>query len=192
MNKPFLHFLLLLLAVVVLPAASAEEPAITQVDAIPPRDPAAFSALFAKSPFVMATASEQSPISQRYVITGTVKIGDDARVFLLDKTTQNRLMISKTQADGPVSLISLQSNSDPTQVRATIRAGSETGVVGFAKSQPVVVASKEKEPATAAALAAAIAPPAAANNRAPLKTTPERIVVRKNPIPRSSKAAAQE
>ncbi len=100
-----------------------------------PRDPAQFAALFAKSPFVMPSGGDQSPLSQRYAITGIASMNGEPIVFLLDQATKQRLAISARESQGGVTFVSLTQNDDPNLVRATIRSGSETGDVGFAKSQ---------------------------------------------------------
>ena len=145
-----------------------------------PRDAAQFAALFARSPFVMPSGGDQSPLSQRYSITGVASIDGEPRVFLLDQATKQRLTIYAGNPDGNVSLVSFKPNDNLSQVRATIRAGSETGEVSFSKNQlsPVLNAT------------AAAPPPAATPPPAPALSAPPTTELVAAPQPQPSPPAS--
>lgn len=161
--------------------------------ALPPedgkRDLTPFEGLLARSPFVMPSSSvAQNPISQRYVITGVARINDEPRIYLLDQTTQNRFMISPTQRRGDVELVSLETHNDPSRVRAVIRAGSDTGVVGFGKAAPSSVTTSGTQ--TAAATPAQ-ADPAASPAATPPMVATRPVIRREKSLPLPATAEGQ-
>lgn len=156
------------LALVSLATASAAVEGAIGVPPEGPRDFSSFTTLMMKSPFVMPTADgDQSPLAQRYTLTGAAKIGSKPHVFLLDVVNQTRLMIAPDQPDGEVSLVALDGDTDLANIRATIRVGSETGVITFAKSQLAPPPPSAEVPADGNGAAPALTQ---TNNSVPLAT----------------------
>lgn len=136
-----------------------------------PRDFSAFAKLMARSPFMMpSSGGENSPLSQRFTLTGAAKINDKPHVFLLDTQNQSRLILSPGQPDGDVELVSFEENAEASKVRAVIRVGTETASLSFGQAQlapppaaPGAPAESTSPALTSAAPTSAVAP---ANNPA--------------------------
>lgn len=98
------------------------------------RDITAFQDLLDASPFSLPTAEESSPVADRYALTGALGLDGDAIVFVFDRTTQARHMVSKKPNAENMSLVEYLPSPDPRQMRATIRIGGEMATIGFAEA----------------------------------------------------------
>lgn len=101
-----------------------------------PRDLAQFQALLDRSPFSVPTAEESSPLADRYTITGAVSINDEPMVFILDKTTQERHMITKEPNNLGISLVEFLPDPDPRKMRASIRVAGQMATISYAELPP--------------------------------------------------------
>lgn len=100
-----------------------------------PRDLAQFQFLLDRSPFSLPTAEESSPLADRYTLTGVASIDGEAMVFILDKTTQERHMISKAPNKLDMGLVEYLPDPDPRRMRATIKINGQIATISY--SDPV-------------------------------------------------------
>ena len=129
-----LHFLLLATVVGALSAApdsSADAPWTKT------RDMAAFQSLLARSPFSLPTAEESSPLAERFSLTGAADINGETMVFVIDRTTQNRQMVKKANAQTApqsMTLVEYMPDPDPRKMKATIRVDGQISTIAFSES----------------------------------------------------------
>ena len=98
-----------------------------------PRDLSQFQFLLDRSPFCLPTVEESSPIADRYTLTGAVSLDGEPMVFVLDKTTQERHMISKTPNKLDMKLVEYLPDPDPRHMRATVNIGGQVATLTFAE-----------------------------------------------------------
>jgi len=115
------------------PAAPADAPAADSVvaEAFPL---SRYEALWERSPFQLESAAppvESAGLSQRFALTGLAAINGEPIAFLMDRATQNRLMVRKDGSEGGVSLVQVDVQKKYTDSTATVRQGSEVGVIRF-------------------------------------------------------------
>ena len=107
-----------------------------------PRDFARFQFLLDRSPFSLPTAEESSPVAERYTLTGAVSINGDPLVFVLDKTTQERHMLSKTPNKLDMALVDYMPDPDPRRMHATIKISGQLATISY--SEPVAVQGQQQ------------------------------------------------
>lgn len=125
------------------PAASPDAEEI-----LPPPFPISrYQELWERSPFQLESAApppaESAALAQRYALTGIAEIGGEPIAFLMERATQQRLMVKQQEGESGLSLVQV----DVVQTKyesstATVRQGSEVGVVKFdagaAMATPVI------------------------------------------------------
>lgn len=79
---------------------SPASPALASAPWLQPRKFSDFNRLTGRSPFSLPTAEETAPAAQRYILTGSASIGDEEHVFVFDKNTQKRLMLTSNDSGG--------------------------------------------------------------------------------------------
>lgn len=97
------------------------------------RDVDRYRHIWEKSPFVTETkvVQQTGALSERFILTGVASLQDEPVIFVLDRKSLVRLMVTKEpNADG-LSLISVQRVEDPKQAMATIQLASEQGVIKY-------------------------------------------------------------
>ncbi|TSA35704.1 MAG: hypothetical protein D4R65_03810 [Verrucomicrobiaceae bacterium] len=99
-----------------------------------PREISTFQFLLDRSPFSLPTAEESSPLADRYSLTGAVALDGEPLVFLLDKTTQTRQMVSKKMNQQNIQLVEYLPDPDPRHMRATIRVNGELATIAYAEA----------------------------------------------------------
>lgn len=99
----------------------------------PARDFAQFEFLMQRSPFSLPTAEEKSPSADRYSITGAASWDGQQRIFVVDKTSQERLVISNEPNRLNMSLLEFLPDGDPRRMRARVKIGSEVATLEFAE-----------------------------------------------------------
>lgn len=124
------HFLLPLLA---FPLALIADPA-TDAPWTLPRELSNFQALLDRSPFSLPTAEESSPLADRFILTGAATISGEQMVFVMDRTTQVRHMITKTPNTESLGLVEYLPDPDPRRMRATIRLGDQIATISFVEA----------------------------------------------------------
>lgn len=91
--------------------------------------------IWVQSPFVVETPVVQasSGLEQRFVLTGVASLNSTPVVFLFDRETQNRIMITPDSGKNPqgIKLLTVEPNADPRLARATIRRGAEQGTIRY-------------------------------------------------------------
>ncbi len=112
--------------------ASAGEPEVFA----PPANPAErYRSVWEKSPFVAetpATAQKQGPgLSQRFVLAGMATLNDEPLIFVLDRQSLARIVVTKKSGAAGLQLVSIDSNTDPKQASATVRLGAEQDVIRY-------------------------------------------------------------
>jgi hypothetical protein len=130
--KSLFHYLLI--TVVSAQAARAESDSAAAEPWTEAREFAAFQFLLERSPFSLPTAEESSPVADRFALTGAVAIDGEPLVFVLDKTTQTRQMVSKKANDNNVSLVEYLPDPDPRRMRATIRVDGQVATISYAEA----------------------------------------------------------
>lgn len=133
----------------VLPAGEAEEifnPASHHVQR--------YQHIWEKSPFVTEAPAVQETggLSQRFALTGVATLRDQPVIFVLDRSSLSRLVLTTTPNPQGLALVSVDSPSDPKQSRAIIRLGTEQGVIRYdlAALQSVNPSSENPQPTTPA------------------------------------------
>ncbi|MDX2080799.1 MAG: hypothetical protein SFU53_08445 [Terrimicrobiaceae bacterium] len=101
-----------------------------------PRELSSFQFLLERSPFSLPTAEESSPLADRYAVTGAVSINGEPLVFVMDRNTQERHMISKTTPKADVNLVEFLPDPDPKRMRATIRVNGEIATLSYSEPGP--------------------------------------------------------
>ncbi|MEI6071032.1 MAG: hypothetical protein WCS31_04520 [Verrucomicrobiae bacterium] len=116
-------------------ALVAAATAIAQTDApwALPREMSAFQFLLDRSPFSLPTAEESSPLADRFSLTGAVAIDGESLVFVLDKTTQTRHMLSKIPNKQNMELVEYLPDTNPRRMRATIRVNGQIATLAYAE-----------------------------------------------------------
>ena len=107
-----------------------------------PRDFARFQFLLDRSPFSLPTAEESSPVAERYTLTGAVSINGDPLVFVLDKTSQERHMLSKTPNKLDMALVDYMPDPDPRRMHATIKVSGQLATISY--SEPAAVQGQQQ------------------------------------------------
>ena len=133
-----------------------------------PRDISAFQALLDRSPFSLPTAEESSPLAERYSLTGAAALDGEALVFVLDKTTQERHILSKQTNKQNMGLVEYLPDPDPRRMRATIRVNGEIATISYAEpAQQPVAPGVPPQPGISPqpGSPSAVRPPVAANVR---------------------------
>lgn len=139
------------------PAATpAPEPAASPpVGAQPPVEPAdgpaedlvpapfpvsRYEALWKRSPFQLESVAppvESAGLAQRYALTGLAEVGGEPIAFLMERATQQRMMVRKEGGEGGLSLVQVDVVTGKSEnSSATIRQGAEIGVVKFDAGPP--------------------------------------------------------
>ncbi|MEI6279953.1 MAG: hypothetical protein WCQ16_11330 [Verrucomicrobiae bacterium] len=101
-----------------------------------PREISSFQFLLDRSPFSLPTAEESSPLADRFSLTGAVALDGEAIVFVLDKTTQTRHMLSKTPNKQNMGLVEYLPDPDPRRMHATIRVNGQVATIAYAEANP--------------------------------------------------------
>ncbi|MEI6035344.1 MAG: hypothetical protein WCS65_13830, partial [Verrucomicrobiae bacterium] len=99
-----------------------------------PREISSFQFLLDRSPFSLPTAEESSPLADRFSLTGAVALDGEPLVFVLDKTTQTRHMLSKTPNKQNMELVEYLPGPDPRHMRATIRVNGQVATIAYAET----------------------------------------------------------
>lgn len=93
-----------------------------------------YEALWERSPFQMESVAplvESAGLSQRYALTGLAAINGEPIAFLMERATQNRVMVQADGTEGGISLVQVDVQQKYADSTATLRQGSEVGVVRF-------------------------------------------------------------
>jgi hypothetical protein len=90
------------------------------------RDVDRYRLIWERSPFVVgqpAPASEGS--AGRFALTGMAALQDEPVVFVLDRKSLSRVMVTREPNSMGMSLVSVQRDADPLKSEAIIRVGPE-------------------------------------------------------------------
>ena len=123
--------LTLILAVATLIQSSASEKADELW--LQPRSMEKFQVLLDRSPFSLPTAEESAPAAERYSITGAATINQEPFVFIVDKTTQSRLMLGKNPDPAGNVLLDYLPDLNPQKMKASIRIDGQVTTVAYAE-----------------------------------------------------------
>ncbi len=110
--------------------------------------------IWEKSPFVTeapAALQQSAGLAQRFILTGAASLQDQPIIFVLDRTSLTRLMVTKEVNQQGLVLVSLKEEANPQKSQATIRLGSEEGVIRY---DPAAVLSVNKASTAAASRSA--------------------------------------
>lgn len=102
-----------------------------------PRSMENFKSLLERSPFSLPTAEENTAIAERFVLTGAATINETPVVFVLDKNTQNRLMLEKLSSSdnaGKDQLLELFQDADPKNLRASVQIEGQRTEIRFSET----------------------------------------------------------
>ncbi len=126
-----LHYSYPLFALAIAAGVARAEDAADQAPWMKPRDISSFQAILDRSPFSLPTAEESSPLAERYSLTGAADLNGDPLVFVLDRTTQSRQMLSKIPNSQKMSLVEYLPDTDPRKMRATIRVDGQIATIAY-------------------------------------------------------------
>ena len=93
-----------------------------------------FQFLLDRSPFSLPTAEESAPMADRFFLTGAATLNEEPVVFVIDKNTQTRHMLSKTPILGDNALLEFLPDVDPKKMKATIRIEGQVTTVQYAET----------------------------------------------------------
>lgn len=123
---------------------AAENDVVENSGPVPPAFPLSrYQRMWEKSPFQLK--SEAPPemsegLAQRYVLTGIAEIDGEPIVFLMERATQNRVMVRRE--GGEINLVEINIEAKYSESSAVIRHGGEVGEVKFdATITPAVMAA---------------------------------------------------
>lgn len=142
-----------------------------------------YRGIWEKSPFVAETPAlpKTGGLAQRYVLAGMATLQNEPVIFVLDRQSLARLVVTRRPNPGGLVLVSLDDESDPKLARVTIRLGDEQGVIRY---DPTALNSVNQDQ-TAAPTTNVPVPPETAQAATGGKTpTPRgvRVIVRKKKI----------
>ena len=116
-------------------AGGEQAPAVEDDGVVLPAFPIArYEALWERSPFQIESVAppvESAGLSQRYALTGLAAINGEPIAFLMERATQNRMMVKADGTEGGISLVQVDVQQKYADSTATLRQGSEVGVVRF-------------------------------------------------------------
>lgn len=118
-------------------SVAAETPDLDSEPWLRPRSMENFKSLLERSPFSLPTAEENTAIADRFVLTGAATINETPVVFVLDKNTQNRLMLEKFSSSDSSSkdqLLELFQDADPKNLRASVQIEGQRTEIRFAET----------------------------------------------------------
>ena len=93
-----------------------------------------YEPLWQRSPFQLESVAppvESAGLAQRFALTGIAEINGEPMAFVMERATQNRLMVKANSTQGGVSLVQVDVQKKYTDSSATLRQGAEVGVVRF-------------------------------------------------------------
>lgn len=93
-----------------------------------------YQPLWQRSPFQLESVAppvESAGLAQRFALTGIAEINGEPMAFVMERATQNRLMVKANSTEGGVSLVQVDVQQKYTDSSATLRQGAEVGVVRF-------------------------------------------------------------
>jgi len=93
-----------------------------------------YEPLWERSPFQLESVAppvESAGLAQRFALTGLAEINGEPIAFIMDRATHNRLRVKKDSSEGGVSLVQVDVQQKYIDSTATLRQGSEVGVVRF-------------------------------------------------------------
>ena len=118
-----------------LPAAvMANAPNFDSAPWLRPRVIENFKSLMDRSPFSLPTAEETAGVADRFFLTGMATIDEKPVVFVFDKNTQNRLMLSKLDESENQSrdmLLEVFQSPDPKNLRASVQIEGKKTEIRF-------------------------------------------------------------
>jgi len=93
-----------------------------------------YEPLWQRSPFQLESVAppvESAGLAQRFALTGIAEINGEPIAFVMERATQNRLMVKADSKEAGVSLVQVDVQQKYTDSSATLRQGAEVGVVRF-------------------------------------------------------------
>lgn len=84
-------------------------------------------------PFVVETpvVPQSAGLEQRFVLTGVATLNSAPVVFVLDRRSLSRVIVTQTKNAQNIQLIAVQPNVDPQKASATIQVGTEQAVIHY-------------------------------------------------------------
>jgi len=98
-----------------------------------------YEPLWERSPFQVESVAppvESAGLAQRFALTGLAAINGEPIAFLMDRATQNRIMVKKDSTANGLSLVQVDLQQKYSDSTATVRQGAEVGVVRFDATAP--------------------------------------------------------
>ncbi len=122
----------------VTPPSVVEAPAITETSSGLPKvlDISRYAALGKKSPFTLASTSEEAAdFAKDLILTGYVRLDGEDFVMVANKTKPDRILVGKKPAPAAQGMILVRVDKDPsgdaTKMRAQLKKGSETATLKY-------------------------------------------------------------
>ncbi len=162
----------------ILPAAESEgafKPAAHPVER--------YQHIWEKSPFVTEAPviQESGGLAQRFALTGVASLQNQPMVFVLDRQSLSRLVVTSVRNQQGLELVSVEGQGDPKQSTAIIRLGTEQAVIRYdlAALQSVNPSPENPSPAAAPQPVEAAVPQTRTTNSPPRAL---RVIRRSKPI----------
>jgi len=152
-----------------------------------------FDVLLKRSPFSLPTAEEKSPLSDRYGLTGAAEWDGIQRIFVVDKTSQQRLVLKQGATEKNITLLEFLPASDPREMKARVRVGGEIATLAYeapkGNAKAANTATNTRRPPNqvnnSANRSNVATPPTSNSNNQPKRRVIRRRVIRSAPAPPS-------
>jgi len=134
--------------------------------------------IWEKSPFVTEApvVRESGGLAQRFLLTGVASLQNQPVIFVLDRQSLSRLVVTGVRNQQGLELVSVESQTDPKQSCATIRLGTEQAVIRY---DPAALQGVNQLPETQKTTGAGPATAPAPANAAPRAV---KVIKRSKPI----------
>jgi hypothetical protein len=118
-----------------------------------------YSLIWERSPFVVGQpVVASSSVAQRFALTGMAALQDEPVVFVLDRQSLSRIMVTRQPNPAGIALVSVERHADPLKSQATIRVGNEVLRISYdpaalqASATTTAEAGEPRSPALSEAL----------------------------------------
>lgn len=108
--------------------------------------------IWQQSPFVVETpiAQQSAGLEQQYFLTGIASLNSAPVVFLFDRKSLSRVMVTPDNPAQGIQIVSVDSNPDPQKASVTIKVDQEQAIIHYDASalSPASASTDPKKPPT--------------------------------------------
>jgi hypothetical protein len=89
--------------------------------------------IWQQSPFVVETpvVQQSAGLEQRFALTGVASLNAAPVIFVLDRQSLSRIIVTQGKNAQNIELVSVETNPDPRKASAIIKVGAEQGVIRY-------------------------------------------------------------